>query len=670
MASSGSFISKHSNGSYGVKLEWSAVPDVSTNSSSLTLKTYLFVKSGWSITLTADRYVENSVDGTVGRKLAPDVRSGTASKDRIIILRTATYNIPHNADGSKSLPIYSSYGINLTINGTRYGSYRPGGTITLDPIPTATQPTATPNSVNAGAAVTINLPRNVDSVTHNLTYTFSGASGSIANNIATTYNWTVPMSILNNIPNNTSASCTITAVSFVGGVEIGRKTTTININVPSNANPVINTIGLSENNTGDVPPEWGIYVVGKSALRVNIAASGVYGSTINKYSVTVNGSTYTTNTFTTGLLQTAGNNTISVTVTDSRGKTATRSQNYTVTDYFSPIVNSLRVVRSNANGVEDQNGVYARVTLDAQIATLSNKNVGTLTIAYKATNSGGYTVARTVTLNQANGFRVNTAYTIGGNLSTENSYDLQVKIVDNIQQSEYYASISTAGTIFDVRANGRGIAFGKVSELDNVFDVGWIAVFRNNLKANSTFQIDDLAGSVFQFDATTYGGSKALVLTRNGNNTPILVADYNTGRLTTPMSPNSLVGPQGPAGPAGERGPVGPTGPQGPKGDPGSAASVTMQDLGIDTGKTGAFSVTAGGSSQTITFTKPYATVPVLIPALQLDANAASGYSSQVYVRSWVTNSAGQYTGATIRANLSSGSVQGRIHWISTGRFA
>ena len=81
------------------------------------------------------------------------------------------------------------------------------------------------------------------------------------------------------------------------------------------------------------------------SMLITIEASGAQGSTISSYRTTDKGTTYTTNSFKTGYLYTAGENTISATVTDSRGRSTTLSNTITVVDYNPPSLTSFSAER-------------------------------------------------------------------------------------------------------------------------------------------------------------------------------------------------------------------------------------------------------------------------------------------------------------------------------------
>ena len=69
-----------------------------------------------------------------------------------------------------------------------------------------------------------------------------------------------------------------------------------------------------------------MYVQNKSKLKVVTTASGSYSSTIQSYKITgTDGNTYTSSNFTSSTLTQSGDKTITVTVTDSRGRIATKT---------------------------------------------------------------------------------------------------------------------------------------------------------------------------------------------------------------------------------------------------------------------------------------------------------------------------------------------------------
>lgn len=261
-----------------------------------------------------------------------------------------TFTVTHNADGSKTAAISGYW-----YTGIAPAELSASDSITLTTIPRATTPTLSASSVAAGGSVTINTPRASSSFTHTLTYSFGTKSGTIASSVGTSYAWTVPLSILTGIPNTTSGTCTITCKTYNGSTLIGTKTVTLKITAPSSVVPTISSVAIAEAVTS-VKTKFGAYVQNKSKLTVKTTAAGAQGSTISSCKVTVNGVTYTGTNITTGVITISGSVSVKATVTDSRGRTATKTETITVLEYFNPTILAFSGVRCTDTGEEDDEG--------------------------------------------------------------------------------------------------------------------------------------------------------------------------------------------------------------------------------------------------------------------------------------------------------------------------
>ena len=58
-----------------------------------------------------------------------------------------------------------------------------------------------------------------------------------------------------------------------------------------------------------------------------------------------------------------------------------------------------------------------------------------------------------------------------GNISTEYTYDIKYTLTDAFTTISVVDTISTAAVVMDFKAGGKGLAIGKVSEVDNEFEV-------------------------------------------------------------------------------------------------------------------------------------------------------------------------------------------------------
>lgn len=373
---------------------------------------------------------------------------------------SGTATIAHNSDGTKSFSLSCEAGIY-----TYAVSATASGTHTLTTIPRASTVSAT--NANMGSASTITITRASSSFTHTLTYSFGTATGTIATKTTnTSVSWTPALTLANQIPNAVSGKCTITCKTYSGTTEVGSKTCTMTLTVPSSVKPTITSLTAARVD-GTVPSTWGIYVQSKSKATLTInGAAGAYGSTISSYSITGGGYSSTASSFTTGFLNTAGSITFTASVTDSRGRvSANATVSITVVEYSAPSFSKYISQRCNSAGTASDSGTYVKSTVNFSYASCSSKNTITTATYYKKTTDASWT-------NASKTFTSGTAFTFGGgNISAETSYAVKFKITDAFSSIEVTDTLSTASVVMDFKSGGLGVAVGKVSETDQCFEV-------------------------------------------------------------------------------------------------------------------------------------------------------------------------------------------------------
>ena len=194
MALSGAFTGTTGNQSIFPTIKWSAVQSIDGNYSDVTATLY-YSRSNSGYTTSGTWSGGITIDGqwTAGsRRIDVGYQSGS-------LAMSVTVRVYHNADGSRNVTI-SAAGY---ISGTSLTSTDISQAVTLDTIPRATTPELSASSVDMGAAVTISLPRASSSFTHKLWYRPSGGAWVvIADNVTTSYVWTVP-DLATSIPNAT-----------------------------------------------------------------------------------------------------------------------------------------------------------------------------------------------------------------------------------------------------------------------------------------------------------------------------------------------------------------------------------------------------------------------------------------------------------------------------------
>ena len=456
MASSGSFSGSIVSGHYQLRVDWSQAQNVSANTSTITAKIYLV--NDWSLNIYG-RTSSITINGT-----SQNYSSDSISTTGTHLLGTVTQSVAHNSDGSKSIAMSCVFNIQATISGTYYSSISCSANVTLDTIPRASSvsmPAAT-----MGSEVTISIDPAVDMFTHTLTYSFGSASGTITTKTSLlAVKWTPALTLANQIPNATSGTGTLTCYTYSGSTLIGTKSITITLKVPTSVVPTIGSFSATRVD-GTVPSSWGIYVQNKSAVTLTISnAAGAYGSTIKAYSITGGSYSGSSSTLTTGVLVSSGTYTFTGKVTDSRGRTATKTVSISVVAYSPPSFTGYSSYRSNSSGTASDTGTYIRGLVNYTYASCSSKNSVTRATYYKRSSATSWT-------NASKSFSSGTAFTFGGgNISAEYTYDVKYTLTDAFTTVSVTETISTAAVLMDFLRGGKGIAIGKVAETENCFEV-------------------------------------------------------------------------------------------------------------------------------------------------------------------------------------------------------
>lgn len=391
------------------------------------------------------------------------------------LLWVKEYTVPHNSDGTKTVPL----SLKVDINTGGYGSAEHRWDYRL-----ATIPRASPISASAGvlgSAMTLTIDRKSSSFTHTVRYNWQGNTGTVGTGIGTSTSYTPPLSFASNIPNSTSGTITFYCDTYSGSTLVGTSQTSVTLTVPNSVIPTIGGITLEET----APAMKGISTSTEfaqilSRVKATVTgASGTYGSTIKSYSITVVDQNLTVNT-NGGVFDYFKNNgtfTVRANVTDSRGRTSSNKDvTINVREYFSP-VGGFSVARSGTN--KDK----LTVTRNAKVAPLKiggvNKN--TLSIQFKYAQRGASTWTNSTgnaNENLTSTFElVNSQASLVETFSTTKSYDLIMVVSDKFLSSEVKVSVGTVTIPYAVTKNAFGI--GKAPEIVNSVDSAYEYFYNN-----------------------------------------------------------------------------------------------------------------------------------------------------------------------------------------------
>lgn len=464
MAASGTIQQAIRTG-YRLQIAWSVgSQSVANNTSSVTVKVQL-VSTGSSYTINSSATKNGSVtiNGTKYSFTFTAALSGNQTKT----LYTKTVTVAHASDGSKTCAFSATCGINVTLSGTYYGNVTASGNGTFDTIARASSISSVTSSVsvNGTNAVTVAISRKSSSFTHTVVFSFGSYSKSYTG-VATSQAYAIPTSWLNAIPNATSGTAKVTVTTYSGSTKIGSAVSkNFTLTVPSSVVPTISGVTIAETVAG-INAQFGGFVQSKSKAKVTITAAGALGSTIKAYKTVLDGKTYTGSAPTTGTLGTAGNRTATITVTDSRGRTASTTRTVAVIAYAAPTINTFTAQRANGLGAADDNGTMALARIKFGISAVNDKNSKSYTVEYRQKGADEWTEAA-----KGSVYAYDSNMLLNLNLNTDSSYDLRILVSDFFSTTTASTDIATAFTLMDFNASGKGLAFGKVSEAENGMEI-------------------------------------------------------------------------------------------------------------------------------------------------------------------------------------------------------
>ena len=258
--------------------------------------------------------------------------------------------------------------------------------VTLAAIPMASAISA--GAVTLGSEMTVSLTKAAAGMTDTVTWQCGTQSGTIAENSAkTAFTWTPPVSLASQAPNGTSVSITITTATKNGDTAAGSSSVTVSCPIPQDVKPTVSVTVSDE--TGYLAA-FGSYICNQSKARVVTQAAGIYGSTVTGISVTCGTLTGSGENLLFALPN-AGTVTVSVAVTDSRGRTAAAEAQIYVADYNPPVPVITALYRCDASGTAAPDGAWAKAELGCAVTSLGGQNTAACVLKYRVRGTESWT---------------------------------------------------------------------------------------------------------------------------------------------------------------------------------------------------------------------------------------------------------------------------------------
>lgn len=382
------------------KIVWSSVSNGSEANTS-TVTTELWVRT-WTGG-TSERNWPGSVK--VGSNTAhtfSDMGADWADKwigDTYVLFKTYTDIVKHNDDGTCKITISASI---TGPNGTSLAGVTSSGSkeVTLDTIPRATTLDSFSGSKRIGVAndVIINFTKKATRFTTTLAYATKSDLSDLTTIVdksenASTYSWTLPINLLNKIPNSKTLNIYVMLATFDGNTQIGTaQINSFTANVyDDNCRPVWNTHTIEETDATakQLVTTANKFIANLSKPKFTFSATGQYGATIKYYQVnnTTRSSGFTDSNFNT--------NGYTLKVVDSRGVTNTYTFTTTYVPYFTPIFEEVKLFRD----VPTSNKVfsYFKIKFFNNTSDVKFDNPQALSYKFNYQESGGNAQEKAIT---------------------------------------------------------------------------------------------------------------------------------------------------------------------------------------------------------------------------------------------------------------------------------
>ena len=393
---------------------------------------------------------------------------------------SSSVTVTHDDDGSKSVSFALVGGVSYAggeyfcalYEGQPFGVAAQSVTVALTAHPRASTISFCPPGAVTGSSCRLVMTRNSSAFYHKARFQKGGTPLYTSEPFATALNFTVPRSWFSSFPNTDVLDVTVSVQTYrdssCTGAVGAPAVCSLSVTADEGMRPAVASGWAVPAPYNADTAAAGItgYVKGYSRAQVSfdpskISMSDTFGASVASYSVSCQGLSVSASPYRTGVLK-ASSAVVTCTVTDTRGRSTSEDFPLSVMDYARPKLSAISVFRSDADGTADEGGTYITVRASRSFSSLDGQNSCSLTAAC-AVSGGAYGSA--VTLNNGTAKRL-------GPVSADTSYSVRIRATDALENTaSYYTSVPTRKWAMKFRANGRGVAFGKAAESDDVLEV-------------------------------------------------------------------------------------------------------------------------------------------------------------------------------------------------------
>ena len=502
--------------------------DITTNTSTISWQLWLERDSAWAFDLNNESLAEVEINGTsvLSKYVSFDLRN----RDWVTFGQ-GTMTIPHNEDGTKSILIWAR----LTNVADQGNINWFSGTVNLSNIPRSSGIKSV-TETELGQPITITIDKKVDEFRHQVSWSVNGSDlVDLGSGHDTSVQFTVPIDYASRITNSDTGALDVRVRTFRGNEQIGNDVYKrgIPIKVPISIVPTLEDVTISERTAklAEFIPV-GNFIKDKSVMRVETnGANGSYGSTIISTELTVDNLVVraTTGDFPANK---AGNLEVTAKVTDSRGRTATKSKTIKVWDYYAP-----KIIAFLANRTGNGTNKTIIATVAANVSPLVidgvNRNPYTLKIQYSAKKANRWIDA--VNLTNESTEKINRQIDCGAFYELSKAYNVRLVIQDRLSDLVDSVLLVRSSRVLWAWGDNRA-AIGGFPELDGHFESFLPVAFHSSLNVEDGIMSN---GKPIQEFMLTSRDGKSIKFTGDLNNLKIAGGYHAFGVQHNPAGTNN-----------------------------------------------------------------------------------------------------------------------------------
>ena len=467
-----------SNGYVRLVLEVKEIStNIANNTSEISWQLWLERASSWAYDLYNESLAEVEINGN--RMLSKYV-TFDLSNSTYATFGSGQLTIPHNEDGTKSIAIRAR----LT-NVSDYGDINWfNGTVNLSNIPRSSGITSV-TETELGKPITINIDKKVNEFRHQVWWQVNDSGWiDLGTGHDTSVQLTVPIDYANRVTNSDTGALDVCVRTFRGNEQIGNDVYKrgIPIKVPASIVPTLEDVTISERTAqlAEFIPV-GNFIKDKSVMRVEtVGANGAYGSTIVSTELTVDNLVIRASSGDFPANK-AGNLEVTAKITDSRGRTATKSKTIKVWDYYAP-----KIIAFLANRTGNGTNKTIIATVAANVSPLVidgvNRNPYTLKIQYSAKKANRWIDA--VNLTNESTEKINRQIDCGAFYEISKAYNIRLVIQDKLSDLVDSVLLVRSSRVLWAWGDNRA-AVGGFPELDGHFESFLPVAFHSSLNVEN-----------------------------------------------------------------------------------------------------------------------------------------------------------------------------------------